>query len=58
MVSVAKVKLYCNDLGTFRWNERYGVAQFEYVPDFVERNIEPAPLMMPVREGIKKEPIG
>lgn len=51
MVDIAKVKLYGNDLGTFRWNERYAVAQFEYAPSFVGRGIEPAPIMMPVREG-------
>lgn len=51
MVDIAKVKLYGNDLGTFRWNERYGVAQFEYADSFIGRGIEPAPLMMPVREG-------
>lgn len=51
MVDIAKVKLYGNDLGTFRWNERYSVAQFEYADSFVGRGIEPAPIMMPVREG-------
>lgn len=51
MVDIAKVKLYGQDLGTFRWNERYAVAQFEYADSFVGRGIEPAPLMMPVREG-------
>lgn len=51
MVDIAKVKLYGNDLGTFRWNDRYSVAQFEYADSFIGRGIEPAPLMMPVREG-------
>jgi len=51
MVDIAKVKLYGNDLGTFRWDDRYGVAQFEYADSFVGKNIEPAPLMMPVKEG-------
>lgn len=51
MVDIAKVKLYGNDLGTFRWDERYAVAQFEYADSFVGRGIEPAPIMMPVREG-------
>ena len=38
-------------MGTFRWDERYQVAQFEYDRSFVGRRIEPSPLMMPVREG-------
>ena len=51
MVEIAKVKLYDKDLGTFRWDERYAVAQFEYADSFVGCGIEPAPIMMPVREG-------
>lgn len=51
MVDIAKVKLYGNALGTVRWNERYGVAEFEYANNFVGSGIEPAPIMMPVREG-------
>ena len=38
-------------MGTFRWDERYQVAQFEYDRNFVGRGLEPSPLMMPVREG-------
>lgn len=51
MVDIAKVKLYGMDIGTFRWNEKYGLAQFEYTDNFVGKDIEPAPLMMPVRSG-------
>lgn len=51
MVDIAKVKLYGSDLGTFRWDSNYGIAQFEYSDNFIGRDIEPAPLMMPVREG-------
>lgn len=51
MVDIAKVKLYGNHIGTFRWDERYSVAQFEYADSFVGRGIEPAPIMMPVRKG-------
>jgi serine/threonine-protein kinase HipA len=51
MVDIAQVKLYGNTIGTFRWNNRYEVAQFEYADNFIGQGIEPAPLMMPVREG-------
>lgn len=51
MVDVARVNLFGRPIGTFRWNERYQVAQFEYDRNFVGRGIEPSPLMMPVREG-------
>lgn len=51
MVDVAKVNMFGRPVGTFRWDERYQLAQFEYDSDFVGRGIEPSPLMMPVRQG-------
>lgn len=51
MVDVARVKLFGNPVGTFRWDNQYQLAQFEYDSDFVGRGIEPSPLMMPVRLG-------
>jgi len=51
MVDVAKVRMFGKAVGTFRWDDRYEVARFEYDPDFVGCGIEPSPLMMPVREG-------
>ena len=51
MVDVAKVNMFGLPVGTFRWDERYDVARFEYDSSFVGRGLEPSPLMMPVREG-------
>lgn len=51
MVDVAKVSLFGMPMGTFRWDERYGVARFEYEHGFAGCGLEPSPLMMPVREG-------
>ena len=51
MVDVAKVNMFGISVGTFRWDDRYEVASFEYDHDFVSRGLEPSPLMMPVREG-------
>lgn len=51
MVDVARVNLYGVHVGTFRWDDRYEVAQFEYDRDFAGRGLEPSPLMMPVRPG-------
>jgi len=51
MVEVARVLLSGRPVGAFRWDDSRGVAHFEYDPDFVGRGLEPAPLMMPVREG-------
>lgn len=51
MVDVARVSMFGIPVGTFRWDERYGFAQFEYDSSFVGRGLEPSPLMMPVQEG-------
>ena len=51
MVDVAKVNMFGMPVGTFRWDERYNVARFEYDSNFVGRGLEPSPLMMPVQEG-------
>ena len=51
MVDVSKVNMFGMPVGTFRWDERYNVARFEYDSSFVGRGLEPSPLMMPVQEG-------
>lgn len=51
MVDVAKVNMFGFPIGTFRWDERYNVARFEYDSSFVGHGLEPSPLMMPVQEG-------
>lgn len=51
MVDVAKVKMYGLNVGTFRWDSRYDVAHFEYDDDFINKGLEPSPIMMPVRHG-------
>ncbi len=51
MVEVGRVYLYGVLMGRVRWDERLGVAQFEYDTHFAARGIEPSPIMMPVRRG-------
>lgn len=51
MVDVAKVIMFGMPIGTFRWDQRYEVARFEYDASFIGRGLEPSPLTMPVREG-------
>ena len=51
MVDVAKVSMFGIPVGIFNWDERYGVARFEYDQSFIGRGLEPSPLVMPVREG-------
>lgn len=38
-------------VGTFHWDNQYGMVRFEYDSSFVGRGLEPSPLMMPVQEG-------
>ena len=51
MVDAAQVKMFGMTVGYVRWNSSYGVARFEYDPDFVKTGIQPSPILMPVREG-------
>lgn len=51
MVDVAKVMMFGENIGTFRWDDAYGVARFEYDTQFVGKGIEPSPIMMPVQQG-------
>ncbi len=51
MVDVAKVRMFGQNVGTFRWDNGRNVALFEYDKEFADKNIEPSPLMMPVRQG-------
>ena len=51
MVDVAKVIMYGDTVGTFRWDSMYDVARFEYDSQFIGKGIEPSPLKMPVQQG-------
>ena len=51
MVDVAKVTMFGENVGTFRWDNTYDVARFEYDAQFVGKGVEPSPLMMPVQQG-------
>lgn len=51
MVDVAKVSMFRMPVGTFRWDGNRDAALFEYAPEFIGKGIEPAPLMMPIRQG-------
>lgn len=51
MVDVAKVIFSGVSMGVLYWDERHGVARFEYGRDFIGRGLEPSPLTMLVRDG-------
>ena len=39
------------NIGTFKWDDTYDMARFEYDEHFVGKGLEPSPLMMPVKQG-------
>ena len=51
MVDVARVKMFGMNVGTFKWDDTYDMARFEYDEHFVGKGLEPSPLMMPVKQG-------
>lgn len=55
MVDVAKARMFGMDVGAFRWDSEYDAARFEYSADFIDKGIEPSPLMMPVRQASRKQ---
>ena len=52
MVDVARVKMFGMNIGTFKWDDTYDMARFEYDEHFVGKGLEPSPLMMPVKQGL------
>lgn len=51
MVDIARVNLYGQPVGTFRWDNNRQLAHFEYVESFIGKGLEPSPILMPVRQG-------
>ncbi len=51
MVDIARVNLYGQPVGTFRWDNNRQLAHFEYAESFIGKGLEPSPIVMPVRQG-------
>ncbi|MFO7560645.1 MAG: type II toxin-antitoxin system HipA family toxin [Desulfobacterales bacterium] len=51
-VLVASVNLWGDPLGAVAWDDDRGFATFEYDPSFLRRQLEIAPLTMPLNSGI------
>ncbi len=51
MVDIARVNLYGQLVGTFRWDNNRQLAHFEYADSFIGKGLEPSPILMPVRQG-------
>lgn len=50
-VDVARVLLWDHMVGAVAWDETRGAATFEFDPDWLDRGLDIAPLMMPLREA-------
>lgn len=51
MVDIARVNLYGQPVGTFRWDNNRQLAHFEYADSFIGKGLEPSPILMPVHQG-------
>ena len=50
MVDIARVNLYGQPVGTFRWDNNRQLAHFEYADSFIGKGLEPSPILMPVHQ--------
>jgi len=51
MVTLARVKIWGQYVGAVAWLEDQQYATFQYEPDFLKKEIDLAPVKMPIREG-------
>ena len=51
MVTLARVKIWGQYVGAVAWLEYQQYATFQYEPDFLKKEIDLAPVKMPIREG-------
>lgn len=49
---IVEVKLYNKTIGSIEWNDVKGNSTFQYSNDFINRTIEPSPIVMPTQERI------
>lgn len=47
----ARVVLWGRDIAAVTWDDRQDIGIFQYSPDFLNSQIEVAPIMMPLKEG-------
>lgn len=48
---LVEVRLYDTKVGLLSWNERRGLAEFQYYPEFMRRGLEVSPIVMPIRNS-------
>ncbi len=50
-MNLAEVKIWGELAGAVAWDEQYGLATFEYAPQFKKSNVELSPLKMPLQDS-------
>ena len=53
MVDIARVNLYGQPVGTFRWDNNRQLAHFEYADSFIGKGLEPPDGATPWSENIQ-----
>ena len=51
MVDIARVNLYGQPVGTFRWDNNRQLAHFEYADSFIGKGLEPSPIHCQILTG-------
>lgn len=49
---IVDVKLYGKNVGLLSWNDKRGLAEFQYYPDFFKTGLEVAPIIMPLKKTL------
>jgi serine/threonine-protein kinase HipA len=49
---IVEVKLYGKTIGSIEWSDNRGISTFQYSNEFINKNIEPSPIVMPTQERI------
>jgi serine/threonine-protein kinase HipA len=52
-VDTAFVKLWDDLVGAVAWDQERGISVFEYEPSFLQRNLDIAPLHMPISQAVR-----
>lgn len=52
-----KVLLWDKEIGRLSWDERRGISYFEYSRDFLDGNLDPFPIIAPIKSPASRRPI-
>ncbi len=50
---IVDVKLYGKKVGLLSWNEKRGLAEFQYYPEFFKSGLDVSPIIMPLKSSMR-----